>query len=101
MARLLDPSHLARTFRDPITWAAIIVDMIPIYAVIVLGWGAAPLVFLYWLENLVIGGMTIARMIESGIGKGVGGIFAVIFTVLFFTVHYGCLLYTSPSPRDA
>lgn len=91
MVRLLDPSHLSRTFRDPITWAAVIVDLIPIYAVLVFGWGAAPLVFLYWLENLVIGVMTIARMIASGIGNG--AIPSMLFTVPFFTIHYGMFCF--------
>lgn len=89
MARFLDPSTLARTFRDPITWAAFVVDIIPFYAVIMLGWGAAPLVFLYWFENLVIGVITIARMIAAGIGKGSHGITSALFAVPFFTVHYG------------
>ena len=91
--RLLDPANISRAFRDPITWAALVVDLIPIYAVLVLGWGAAPLVFLYWLENLVIGVMTIARMIASGVGKGSGGIGQMLFTVPFFTVHYGLFCF--------
>lgn len=89
MAGFLDPSTLSRTFRDPVTWAAFIVDIIPFYAVIVLGWGAAPLVFLYWFENLVIGAITVARMIVAGIGKGSRGIKSALFTVPFFTIHYG------------
>ena len=93
MGRLLDPSNIARAFRDPITWASLAVDLIPIYAVVFLGWGAAPLVFLYWLENLVIGVMTIARMIASGIGKGAGGIAQIAFMVPFFTVHYGMFCF--------
>jgi len=80
---------LRRAFRDPITWAALVIDMIPFYAVLVLGWGATPLVFLYWFENIVIGVMTIARMIAAGIGKGGGGIAQILFMVPFFTVHYG------------
>ena len=91
--RFLDPANISRAFRDPITWAALVIDLIPVYAVIVLGWGAAPLVFLYWLENLVIGVMTIARMIAAGIGKGIGGIAQLLFFVPFFTVHYGLFCF--------
>jgi len=93
VARFLDPSTIARAFRDPVTWAALIVDFIPIYAVLMLGWGAAPLVFLYWLENLVIGIMTVARMLASGIGKGARGIGAMLFSVPFFIVHYGMFCF--------
>ena len=91
--RFLDPANVSRAFRDPVTWAAFAVDLIPIYAVIVLGWGAVPLVFLYWLENLVIGVMTIARMIAAGIGKGAGGLAQLLFFVPFFTVHYGLFCF--------
>lgn len=91
--RTLDPANISRAFRDPVTWAALIIDLIPIYAVLVLGWGAAPLVFLYWLENLVIGVMTVARMIASGIGKGAGGLAQTAFTVPFFSVHYGLFCF--------
>ena len=91
--RSLDPANISRAFRDPITWVALVIDLIPIYAVIVLGWGAAPLVFLYWLENLVIGVITIARMIAAGIGKGVSGLAQAAFTVPFFTVHYGMFCF--------
>ena len=91
--RFLDPDNIRRAFRDPITWAALAIDLIPIYAVIVLGWGAAPLVFLYWLENLVIGVMTILRMIAAGVGKGIVGGAQLIFFVPFFTVHYGMFCF--------
>ena len=60
---------------------------------IVFGWGAAPLVFLYWLENLVIGAVTLARMIASGAAKGGGGIGRLLFLVPFFTVHYGMFCF--------
>ncbi len=90
---MLDPANISRAFRDPVTWAALIIDLIPIYAVLVLGWGAVPLVFLYWLENLVIGVMTIARMIASGLGKGGRGIAQIAFMVPFFTIHYGMFCF--------
>lgn len=93
MKRLFDPYTVSRAFRDPVTRAAFIVDLIPVYAVIVLGWGAAPLVFLYWLENLVIGGVTIARMVVAGLAKGLFGIAQIIFFVGFFTVHYGMFCF--------
>jgi len=93
MARLLDPSTIARTFRDPISWAALMVDLIPFYAVLVLGWGAAPLVFLYWFENIIIGIITIARMIASGLAKGIGGLGQLLFIVPFFAIHYGMFCF--------
>jgi len=59
----------------------------------VFGWGAAPLVFVYWLENLVIGGVTLARMIASGASKGGAGIGMILFMCPFFIVHYGMFCF--------
>jgi len=84
---------LARTYRDPVAQVALIVDLIPVYAVLVLGWGAAPLVFLYWLENLVIGGVTIARMLGAGAMQGLGFLSGAVFLSLFFCVHYGMFCF--------
>ena len=53
--RFIDPSEVARAYRDPLSWASLAVDLLPILAVIAFSWGPTPLVALYWLENLVIG----------------------------------------------
>ena len=50
MAWNVDPALLSRTYRDPLAIFGLVVDLLPIFAVLTLGWGAAPLVFLYWLE---------------------------------------------------
>lgn len=91
--RFLDPSLLARTYRDPVSWAALGIDLIPVYGVVILGWGAAALVMLYWLENLVIGLMTLARMFASGATGGVIGLFGTLFFAAFFTFHYGIFCF--------
>lgn len=87
--RFLDPSLLARTYRDPVSWAALGIDLIPVFSVLTLGWGAAALVMLYWLENLVIGLMTLARMFAAGARDGVIGVIGTLFIATFFTFHYG------------
>lgn len=84
----LDPNTLARTYRDPVSWAILAVDLFPIIAVLTLGWGAAPLVFLYWLENLIAGAVALLRMIAASLTKGAVGP-VVLFMAPFFTIHYG------------
>ena len=93
MQRLFDPYAFSRAFKDPVTWLALIVDLIPLYAVFALGWGAAPLVYLYWLENLVIGGVTLARIAGAGLGNGRSGIGQAVFMLPFFALHYGMFCY--------
>lgn len=91
-ARFLDPSAVARAYRDPLSWVSLGVDLLPVIAVLAFGWSATPLVALYWLENLVIGAFTILRMIGTAIASVVSLAMA-LFMVPFFFVHYGMFCF--------
>jgi len=93
MRHLLDINTLKRTYRDPIAWVILGVDLFPIIAVFVFGWGAAALVFLYWLENLVIGGVALARMIAASVSRTLWGLLGIAFLGPFFVVHYGMFCF--------
>lgn len=88
----LDPSEVARAYRDPLSWVSLGVDLLPIIAVFAFGWGATPLVALYWLENLVIGAFTILRMIGTALASIVSLAMA-LFMVPFFFFHYGLFCF--------
>jgi Family of unknown function (DUF6498) len=88
----LDPSEVARAYRDPLSWVSLGVDLLPIIAVFAFGWGATPLVALYWLENLVIGAFTILRMIGTALASLVSLAMA-LFMVPFFFFHYGLFCF--------
>ena len=45
--RFIDPAEIVRAYRDPLSWASLGVDLLPIIAVIAFGWSATPLVALY------------------------------------------------------
>jgi hypothetical protein len=90
--RFFDPSLLARTYRDPLAWLSLVTDLVPIIAIILFHWGPTPLVALYWLENLVIGGYTILRLAGSAV-TGPGNLAAALFMIPFFTLHYGMFCY--------
>jgi hypothetical protein len=89
----LDPNTLARTYRDPIAWLILAVDLFPIIAVLTMGWGAVALVFLYWLENLIIGAVTLAKMTATSMRDGPGGLIGMAFLGPFFFVHYGMFCF--------
>lgn len=94
MRRLnFDPALFARTYRDPLAVAFLIVDVLPVFAVIALGWDATPLVFLYWLENLVIGLVTLLRILMAGARSSIAGMGGALFMAAFFTVHYGIFCF--------
>lgn len=80
---------LRTALRDPLIAGRLLVDLLPVYAVFALGWGAAPLVVLYWLENAVIGLITLLRMLIGGFMMGPLMLFGALFLCTFFTFHYG------------
>ncbi|MCW9032176.1 MAG: DUF6498-containing protein [Gammaproteobacteria bacterium] len=63
-------------------------NSVPIYGVFQWGWQSFDLIFLYWLENLIIGAFMIMRIVIRRYSHPVE--FALpIFLAPFFTVHYG------------
>ncbi len=81
--------------KSPLTWpvmVAVAVNLIPLIGVIFWGWSAFALIFLYWLENVVIGARTLASMIASGF-SGVMNAFGALFVGGFFTLHYGLFCF--------
>ncbi|MEL7111855.1 MAG: DUF6498-containing protein [Pseudomonadota bacterium] len=93
LLNVLNPNTLARTYRDPMAWMILGVDLFPILAVLTLGWGAAPLVFLYWLENLIVGAVALARMIGASVKDGKAGLATMGFIGPFFIFHYGMFCF--------
>lgn len=72
-------------------------NLLPLAGVAFLGWRVHEVVFLYWIENVVIGVFNVLRMLYAiGPSKAGGepltgftGVFMKAFTVPFFVVHYG------------
>ncbi len=62
--------------------ALVIANLLPLIGVLLLDWDVRYLLLLYWLENLIIGAITVIRMLHIGGLQAIG-------TSLFFTVHYG------------
>lgn len=83
------------------TVAILIGNLIPIFGVIFLGWDAAQILLLYWCENVIIGVLTLPRLLTAqGVkayppaGPGeiqirLDGLAGKLFLTVFFIVHYG------------
>ena len=93
MLHWLRPQSLAQTYGDPVSWAILAVDLFPIFAVFQFGWDATALVFLYWLENLIIGAVTLLRMVTASMAGGLLGIGGVALMGPFTTFHYGMFCF--------
>src|SRR5437588_10030322 len=70
----------------------LLANALPIAGVLFLGWTVFPLVLLYWLENVVVGGWNVARLLlaqprEPAYWAG------KLFLIPFFVVHFGMFTY--------
>jgi membrane glycosyltransferase len=68
--------------------ALVAANLIPLYGVLALDWPVFPLMLLFWLENVVIGVLNVARIVCAS-PHDAGQWFLKILLVPFFCVHYG------------
>lgn len=62
--------------------ALVLANMVPLFGVVQLDWDVGSIIVLYWMENLVIGGYAILRMLVASKLRALGH-------VAFFCLHYG------------
>lgn len=74
-------------------WLALTINLIPIAGVLLWGWDAFALIFLYWLENVVIGVRTVLAMLITATNAPVTQWGGALFFAGFFTLHYGLFCY--------
>jgi hypothetical protein len=67
---------------DPPRLALLLANLLPLFGVIWFGWDVGSIVVLYWVENLIVGGYTILKMLVAG---GIGA----LPLAAFFCLHYG------------
>ena len=72
----------------PSVVALVLANLPPLYGVLFLDWAVFPVVFLFWLENVIVGVLNVARMLVARPDDGASWIFKVIM-IPFFVVHYG------------
>jgi len=85
---------------DPKIWViagAVAINLVPIAGVVFWGWSAFALIFLYWLENIVIGVRTVASMVATALLGGGTNWRTALFFAAFFTVHYGIFCFVHGS----
>ena len=70
----------------------VLLNAIPVYGVFEWGWKSFDLIFLYWLENLIIGAIMILRMVIRPYSHAVE-LAMPAFLVPFFTFHYGMFCF--------
>lgn len=66
----------------------VLANLVPVFGVLVLGWDAGQILLLYWAENVILGVLTIPRLIAAAKGGFEGW-----FLAAFFCVHYGLFCF--------
>jgi hypothetical protein len=86
-------------------WVLVAINLIPLAGVLFAGWRVHEIVFLYWIENLVIGAVNVLRMRVAVPGnmadlakRGVAPtdselMLGKVMLIGFFIVHYGAFCY--------
>lgn len=84
---LIAPLKNLSVWKTPSVIALVLANLIPLAGVVFFGWQVFPIMFLFWFENVVVGGFNVLKMLlASGPGSHPG---VKLFLVPFFTVHYG------------
>lgn len=68
-------------------------NLTPIVGVLFYDWSLFDIFYLYWAENILIGGFTAIRMLISGASWGIAMLMGAVFSVAFFTLHYGMFCF--------
>lgn len=72
--------------------AIAIANCVPIVGVLFFGWDLFDVIFLYWLENVVIGVFNVLKMLVSAVAFP-AQIFVTVMLIPFFAFHYGGFCY--------
>jgi hypothetical protein len=77
-----------RRWLSPTALALIAANLLPLYGVLALDWEVLPLIVLFWLENIVIGVLNVARIALANPSRSAAGAGKLVL-IPFFCVHYG------------
>lgn len=72
--------------KSPSAIALLAANMLPLVGVVLWGWSVFETMFLFWLENVVVGMMNVLKMAIVGLYRRQA---AALFITPFFCVHYG------------
>jgi hypothetical protein len=78
----------SRQLGKPTLIVLILANLVPLYGVLFLHWKVFPILFVFWIENIIIGIYNLIKMVYcQGFKKELWGIKAN--TIMFFSLHYG------------
>lgn len=88
----LRPLTNAAVWKSPTVIVLVLANLIPLYGVLGFGWETFPLLLLFWVENVIIGGFNVLKMLVAAPQSGVSWV-TKLFLIPFFCVHYGMFTF--------
>ena len=85
--KLIDPLKNPGVWQTPSVLVLLLANLVPLAGVVFFGWSVLPVMFLFWLENVVVGIFNVLKLICVG-GRGAQHVIK-FFLVPFFCFHYG------------
>jgi hypothetical protein len=79
-------------FLRPSALVLVLANLGPVYGVLFLGWKVFPIIFLFWLENLVIGALNVFRMLLADLANKPLWLLKA-FVIPFFCLHFGLFTF--------
>lgn len=67
-------------------------NLFPLAGVLFFGWTVGEVMLLFWLENVIVGGFNVLRMLMAAKG-GIAEQIGKLFVIPFFLVHYGMFTF--------
>lgn len=74
----------------------VLLNFLPVVGVLVWGWTSFEIIFLYWLENVIIGVFVVLRMLMRPY-PSFSELGSTLFISVFFTVHFGAFCWVHGS----
>ncbi len=82
----------AGEWRRPSVIALVLANLVPVFGVVFFGWEIFPLIFLFWSENVIIGGFNVLKMLTANPASPASWV-GKFFIIPFFCVHYGMFTF--------
>ncbi len=76
----------------PSVFVLIGANLVPLYGVLFLGWQVFPVILLFWIENVIIGGLNVLKMVFAAPTNTIKWLGKVVL-IPFFCVHYGMFTF--------
>ncbi|MFI5235842.1 MAG: DUF6498-containing protein [Gemmatimonadales bacterium] len=66
----------------------VLANIVPLIGVLFFGWQVFPIILIYWLENVVVGGFNVLKMLTADPDQPIAWA-GKLFLIPFFCIHFG------------